>query len=140
MLAKTIEEKRGLHSAVKRLEERLAEHEARGLLEVGAEEKAGGIRIIVRVLEEATPGYLGLIAEKLVGEAGIVALLASRTTGQVVFAQSKGFASDMGTLLRETIKEFRGKGGGAKDFAQGSIPDPAKADELLGRAAERLKK
>jgi len=139
VLAKTIEEKRGLHSAAKRLEERLAEHEARGLL-AGAAEKAGGVRIIARVLEEATPGYLGLVAEKLVSEGGVVVLLAGRGTGHVVFAQSKGFASDMGALLRETIKEFGGKGGGAKDFAQGTIPDPAKADELLGRAAERLKK
>jgi alanyl-tRNA synthetase len=139
VLAKTIEEKRGLHSAAKRLEERLAEHEARGLL-AGAAEKAGGVRIIARVLQEATPGYLGLVAEKLVSEGGVVVLLAGRGTGHVVFAQSKGFASDMGALLRETIKEFGGKGGGAKDFAQGSISDPAKADELLGRAAERLKK
>jgi alanyl-tRNA synthetase len=58
----------------------------------------------------------------------------------VVFAQSKGLPYDMGALLRETLKEFGGKGGGAKDFAQGSMPDPAKADELLARAAERLKK
>jgi alanyl-tRNA synthetase len=140
VLAKMIEEKRGLHSAVKRLEERLAEQEARALLATGSDEKAGGGRIIMRALEEATPGYLGLIAGKLVGEAGVVALLASRETGHVVFAQSKGLPYDMGALLRETLKEFGGKGGGAKDFAQGSMPDPAKADELLARAAERLKK
>jgi alanyl-tRNA synthetase len=139
VLAKMIEEKRGLHSAVKRLEERLAEQEARALLATGSAEKQGGVRIVARALEEATPGYLGLIAGKLVGEAGVVALLASRGAGHVVFAQSKGFSNDMGALLRETLKEFGGKGGGAKDFAQGSMPDPAKADELLARAAERLK-
>jgi alanyl-tRNA synthetase len=139
VLPKLIEEKRGLHSAVKRLEERVAGHEARALLAASATEKPGGVRIIARVLDEATPGYLGLIAEKLASEAGVVALLASRGTGQVVFAQSRGFQHDMGALLRETLKEFRGKGGGAKDFAHGSIPDPANADELLGRAAERLR-
>jgi len=140
VLAKMIEEKRGLHSAAKRLEERLAEHEARALLGVGLAQNSAGERIVMRVLEEATPGYLGLIAEKVVSEAGIVALLASRTTGHVVFAQSKGFSNDMGALLRETLKEFGGKGGGAKDFAQGSIPDPAKVEELLARAAAFLKK
>jgi alanyl-tRNA synthetase len=140
VLAKMIEEKRGLHSAVKRLEERLAEQEARALLATGSAERQGGVRIVARALEEATPGYLGLIAGKLVGEAEIVVLLASRGTGHVVFAQSKGLPCDMGALLRETLKEFGGKGGGAKDFAQGSMPDPAKADELLARAAERLKK
>ena len=140
VLAKMIEEKRGLHSAVKRLEERLAEQEAGALLAAGSAEQPSGVRIITRALEEAMPGYLGLIAGKLVGEAGVVALLASRGTGHVVFAQSKGFQNDMGALLRETLKEFGGKGGGAKDFAQGSMPDPAKADELLARAVERLKK
>jgi alanyl-tRNA synthetase len=139
VLAKTIEEKRGLHSAVKRLEERVAEYEARALLAAGSAEKPGGVRIIARVLEEATPGYLGLLAEKLVAEAGIVVLLGSRGSGHLVFAQSRGFANDMGALLRETLKEFGGKGGGAKDFAQGSIPEPANADELLGRAAVRLR-
>jgi alanyl-tRNA synthetase len=140
VLAKMIEEKRGLHSAVKRLEELLAEQEARALLAAAPAAKQSGVRIMARALEEATPGYLGLIAGKLVGEAGVVALLASRGAGHVVFAQSKGFSNDMAALLRETLKEFGGKGGGAKDFAQGSMPDPAKADELLARAAERLKK
>ena len=140
VLAKMIEEKRGLHSAVKRLEERVAEHEARSLLAAGSAEKPGGVRIITHVLAEVTPGYLRLIAEKLVSEAGVVALLASGGTGHVVFAQSKGFTHDVGALLRESLKEFGGKGGGAKDFAQGSIPDPAKADELLACAAERLRK
>jgi alanyl-tRNA synthetase len=140
VLTKMIEEKRGLHGAVKRLEERLAEQEARALLATGSAEKQGGVRIVARALEEATPGYLALIAGKLVGEAGVVALLASRGTGHVVFAQSKSFQNDMAALLRETLKEFGGKGGGTKDYAQGSISDSTKADELLARAADRLKK
>lgn len=140
VLAKMVEEKRGLHTAVKRLEQRLAEHEARALLAAGSAESSGGRRIIARVLDEATPGYLGLLAQKLVNEAGIAALLASRGTGHVVLAQSKGSAIDMGALLRETLKEFGGKGGGAKDFAQGSTSDLARVDELLARAAALLKK
>jgi alanyl-tRNA synthetase len=140
VLAKMIEEKRAWHSGAKRMEERLAEYEARALLAGTPVENAGGARIISRALDEMTPGYLGLVAEKLVGETGVVALLASRGTGHVVFAQTKGFPYDMGALLRETVKEFGGKGGGAKDFAQGSIADLAKADVLLAHAAERLKK
>ena len=138
-LTKMIEEKRGLHSAVKRLEQRLAEHEALGLLAPASAEKPGGVRIIAHVLEGATPGYLGLIAGKLVSEAGIVALLASRGTGHVVFAQPKGFTYDMGALLRDALKEFGGMGGGVKDFAQGSIPDPTKAEGLLARTADKLR-
>jgi alanyl-tRNA synthetase len=140
VVARMIEEKRGLHSAVKRLEERLADQESRALLAAASAPDQAGARIIAHVLEEATPGYLGMIAERLAGEVGVVALLASRGTGHVVFAQSKGFANDMRVVLRETLKEFGGKGGGSKDFAQGSISDPGKADELLARAADKLKK
>ena len=140
VLAKMIEEKRGQHSTVKHLEERLAEQESRALKATASAPVQRGARTITHVLEEATLGYLGMIAEKLVGEAGVVALLASRGTGHVLFAQSKGLAHDMGMVLRETLKEFGGKGGGSKDFAQGSIPDPGKADELLARAADKLKK
>jgi alanyl-tRNA synthetase len=139
VLSKMIEEKRALHGAARRLEERLAEHEARALLTAGLAQKQSGVRLIACTLEEATPGYLGLIAERLVGEAEIVALLVSRGTGHVVFAQSKGFQNDMGALLRETLKEFGGRGGGAKDFARGSIPDPRKGDEVLARAVDKLR-
>jgi alanyl-tRNA synthetase len=74
VLAKMIEEKRALHSDAKRLEERLAEYEARALLAGTWEENAGGTRIISRDLDEIAPGYLGLVAEKLVSESGVVAL------------------------------------------------------------------
>jgi alanyl-tRNA synthetase len=141
VLGKMIEEKRGMYSAVKQLEERLAEQESRALLEASASApEQGGGRIVVHVLEDETPGYLRMVAERLVGQAGVVALLASRRSGHVVFAQSKGQANDMGKALRETLGEFGGKGGGSKDFAQGSIADPAKADEVLACAAEKLKK
>jgi alanyl-tRNA synthetase len=66
--------------------------------------------------------------------AGAVALLGSRETGHVVFAQSKGLAHDMGAVLRDSLKEFGGKGGGPKDFAQGSVPDATKVDAVLARA------
>jgi alanyl-tRNA synthetase len=134
VLAKTIEEKRALHSTVKRLEERLAEQESRDLLAAESAEKAGGVRVIARVFDDATADYLRLLAAKLVAEAEVVALLATRAAGQLVFAQSKGLPHDMGAMLRETLKEFGGKGGGAKDVAQGSLPDAAKIDALLARA------
>ena len=36
------------------------------------------------------------------------------------------------------VKELNGKGGGSKDFAQGSLPDPAKASAFLAGAKSRL--
>jgi len=136
VLGKLIEERRVQHGAVKRLEERLAEHEARALL--ASQPSTGALRVISSALEEATPSYLGLLAAKLVAEANVVALLASRASGHVVFAQTKGLPHDMGALLRDTLKQFGGKGGGAKDFAQGSALDAAKAADVVAHAKKVL--
>ena len=91
-----------------------------------------------RRFAEATPSYLSLLAAKLVASGEVVALLASRSSGSIVFAQTKGSSQDMGALLRETLKEFDGKGGGARDFAQASLADPARVESLLAGAESRL--
>ena len=137
ILTKALEERRAQHGSTKRLEERLADHEARALL---ASHAADGVsaRVVSAAIEEATADYLKLLAGKMCGEAHVVALLISRSTRQVVFAQTKGGSGDMGALLRETLKEFGGKGGGTKDFAQGSVSDLLKVEPLLARARERL--
>jgi alanyl-tRNA synthetase len=140
VLAKMLEERRAQHAAVKRLEEQLSEHEARTLLAASAPPDARGMRFIVAALDRATPGYLGLVAAKMAAEPATVTLLASRETGHLVFAQSKGLAHDMGALLRDALQEFGGRGGGPKDFAQGSVPDAAKVDAALARAKELLTK
>jgi alanyl-tRNA synthetase len=132
VLGKLIEDRRVQHGAVKRLEEGLAEHEARKLL--ASQPSTGALRVISSSLEEATPSYLGLLAAKLVAEANVVALLASRASGHVVFAQTKGLSHDMGALLRNTLKQFGGKGGGAKDFAQGSVADGTKTADAVAHA------
>lgn len=137
ILTKTLEERRAQHGSSKKMEDRLAEHEARAMLASHPAETSGA-RIISGAIEDATPDYLKLLAGKLGGEAQVVALLASSSTGHLVFAQSKGGSGDMSTLLRETLKEFGGKGGGAKDFAQGSVTDLAKVEQILARAREKV--
>jgi alanyl-tRNA synthetase len=95
--------------------------------------------MVVAAVPEATAGYLGLLAARLAAVNNVVALLVSRDEGHVVFAQSKGLSSDLGAALRECLKEFGGKGGGSRDFAQGSLPNPAEVDAFLARAAQLLK-
>jgi alanyl-tRNA synthetase len=139
VLAKMIEERRAQHSAVKRLEERLAKHEARSLLAAHQSLSPDAPRVIVTVLDDASPEYLRLLAATLVAEGKVIALLASRSSGHVALAQAKGLAAgDMGGLLREALKQFKGKGGGAADFAQGSLADAGQADEFLSRARDLL--
>jgi alanyl-tRNA synthetase len=138
VLAKIIEERRAQHGAVKRLEERLAEHEARELLVASTAHAPGGLRRVVAALDGASAAYLAFVAAKMAAEAEVVVLLASRATGHVVFAQSKGGARDMGSLLRTKLGEFGGKGGGAKDFARGSLPDASRIDAFLARASQAI--
>jgi alanyl-tRNA synthetase len=71
----------------------------------------------------------------------VIALLASRSTGHVALAQTKGLAAgDMGAVLREALKEFPGKGGGAKDFSQGSLANSVQVEAFLLRAKDLLAK
>jgi alanyl-tRNA synthetase len=134
MIEKVTEERRTQHSAVKRLEERLAELEARGLLAATPPTEPEAAHRIVTVIEDASPEYLRLLGAKIVADAKAIVLLASKSTGHVAFAQTKGLPNDMGALLRETLKKFAGKGGGAKDFAQGSLANAADAEAALVQA------
>ena len=55
-------------------------------------------------------------------------------------AKSEGVSGDMNALLREAVKSCGGKGGGTKDFAQGSVPEGSDLDRILRHAAERAAK
>lgn len=139
VIGKTLEERRATHGLAKRMEGRLAEHEARALL---AEAVAGanGMRLVVAAMDDATPSYLTLLAARLVGEGGIVVILGERAGGHLVFAQPRGSAGDMGALARVIFKEFGGKGGGAKDFAQGALGEGERVDEALENAKKSFAK
>lgn len=133
-IAKIIEERKSLHSATKRLEERLAEHEGQVLLAASTPQGASNVRVVSVALDDASPGYLVLLAARLAKESNVVAFVGSRSSGHVVFAQTKGLPGNMGTLLRDTLKEFGGKGGGPKDFAQGSVAEANSVGRVLSRA------
>ena len=142
VLAKLIEERRSQHSAMKSMEERLATHEAQALLAAhasgSASESGGAAPVIAAALDNSTPDYLRLLAATLVTKGKVIVLLASRASGHVAFAQTKGFSSDMGGLLRQSLNEYPGKGGGTKDFAQGNVNDAAQVDAFLARAKQSL--
>jgi alanyl-tRNA synthetase len=157
-VTKSMEDRRTLSTANKRLEERLATLETRDLLqqhpaapspapssaEIAAPNAAASvshrddIRLIVATPPDATPAYLALLAAKLAAEKKVIALLLSRESGHVVAARSQELTPDLGAILRESLKDFGGKGGGAKHFAQGSLPDPTQADAFLACAKSRL--
>jgi len=146
-ITKNIEDRRANSTAVKRLEERLADLEARELLQQHqqASSSAAGTgqvakpQLIVATPPDATPAYLALLAAKLTAEKNVIALLLSRESGHVVAARSANLPQDIGTILRESLKEFSGKGGGAKHFAQGQLPGSAEqTDAFLTHVKSRL--
>jgi alanyl-tRNA synthetase len=139
VIGKTLEERRASHGVAKRMEGRLAEHEAKALLAAAVPIGANGARVVAAAVDEATPSYLTLLAARLVSEGEIVVLLGERAGGHLVFAQPRGFSGgDMGALARGIFKEFGGKGGGAKDFAQGALPDGEHVDVAIESAKKNV--
>jgi alanyl-tRNA synthetase len=137
MLRKVLEERAAGYRARQRMLERLAGYEAEALRARAPRE--GGSCVVAQVFDEADAAYLRLLATALVSEAGVCALLATRTGGNVIFAQSAGGPRDMNALLGESLAAAGGKGGGTKDFAQGGVPDTAALEEVLGLALGRLR-
>jgi alanyl-tRNA synthetase len=128
-VTKMIEERKAAHRERGRLAGRLADLEAAALL-------AEGEKTIVHVFEEGDAAFLRQVAARLAAEPGVRAVIASRAAHQFVFARAKDSAGDMNQLLREALVPAGGKGGGSKDFAQGTVPEAANIDELLAEARE----
>jgi len=138
ILQKTLDERKQAHRTRQLLLEQLARYQARELLSDISLVAPDICRRVTRVFDEEDPAYLRLLATHLAAEPNVQALLATRAGGYVIFAQSPGLPADMNELLRDTLATAGGKGGGTRDFAQGSVPDPARLPEILFAAASRL--
>jgi alanyl-tRNA synthetase len=138
MVARALEERQSGHRARQRLTEELSEVQALMLLATERRAvKAGEPGVVVRVLDEADASYARMLTTKIVEQGRVRALIGTRG-GHVIFAQSSGLPGDMNALLRECLASAGGKGGGSKDFAQGSVSDAARVEEVLAKAAEKL--
>ena len=77
---------------------------------------------------------------KAISAGGCVALLGLRAEKtQLIFARAEALDLDCGRLLRETLAAFGGRGGGQPALAQGGLPDPARLDDALDAAVERMR-
>jgi alanyl-tRNA synthetase len=94
----------------------------------------------VRVYGDRDLAFIKLLAQKLTRlEANVVALLgAGAGQASLVFAQSKGLRFDMGALLKETVAQLGGRGGGTRDMAQGGGLKPEGLDVALTAAAAKF--
>ena len=132
-----------LRSAEKELNaqgEALVEYQARELL--AAAETAAGVRVVARELADAEPASVQKLARALIAEPGVVALLgcAQRGKGTVVFARSQDLSLHAGNLLRDTLRQFGGGGGGRPDFAQGGGVAAEKLTAVLEAAAKAVRR
>lgn len=138
MARKMQDEARALRKENEDLLEQLAEAEARRLLAEAVE--VGGSKRVVQAYSDRGLGFVKLVAQRMVRlDANVVALLAASTpTPALVFAQSAGLGGDMGALVKATLAALGGRGGGAKDFAQGGLPAGADTEAALARALAGL--
>jgi len=140
MVARALEDRQTGHRARQRLTEELAEVQALMLLATeGQAGKSGQPGVVSKVLEEPDASYLRMLATKIVAQPAVRAILATRG-GHVIFAQSKGLDGDMNALLRDCLSTAGGKGGGTRDFAQGSLPVSSGVESVLRRALETLER
>jgi len=138
MVERALDERQATHRARQRLTEELAELQALMLLATDRRAgKAGRPGVVCKVLGDQDPTYMRMIATKIVGQPDMRVLLATRE-GHVIFAQSNGLDADMNALLRECLAAFGGKGGGTRDFAQGTVGKESDVARLLDQALARL--
>ncbi|MGE5323029.1 MAG: alanyl-tRNA editing protein [Actinomycetota bacterium] len=139
-IRKSIEEAKGAAKTQHKLLEEIAELQAERMLA----QSSGSPRVITAVFEERDAAFIKLLAQKLTaGRSDVVALLAS-LTGQptLVFGQSPGQKFNMGALLKETLAQLGGRGGGSADMAQGGLPagsvDAAQLIKILREISSKL--
>jgi len=138
-IRKAQEEVRALRKSREQGLEELAEAQAAKLLAETPE--AGGRKIVARVFADRDVVFIKLLAQKLTRHSAAAIALLGTSLGQptLVFAQSTGQPFDMGALMKESLAELGGRGGGSKDMAQGGPVRAEGLDAALQALAAKLR-
>jgi len=117
------------------MQEELLGYRAQSLL--AQAQTVGNVRLVAGVMDDLDAAGLKSLAAGLVGNPGVVALLACGVGGKgtAIFARSGDVALHAGQLLREMLPRFGGSGGGRPDFAQGGL-DGERLAELVEAARQ----
>jgi len=96
-------------------------------------------RLVTKVFPDRDTAFLKLLAQKIAAAGPAVALVASTSDApSLVFCQTPELPFNMGELLKQVLAAAGGRGGGARDFAQGSLPDAAQVDAALRQAISSI--
>lgn len=110
-----------LNNEKRKLEEELINYEIENILFNSSKEN--DLIIIRKIFNERSIDYIRKLANKLTERSNIVCLFSITNNNRIniLFSCSKDLEEiNMGQLLKESIKEINGKGGGSKILAQGS--------------------
>ena len=130
-----------LQREVATLHEQLLPYVAAALMQ--AAENIGPLRLVVQHYPDKEVNALKALASQLTQQPGMVALLATTTSGKLslIFARAQDAepqALHMGNLLRDALAPIGGKGGGKPDFAQGGSGDAGAAEQVLAFARQQV--
>jgi alanyl-tRNA synthetase len=115
----------------------MSEFEAKELWNASPE--VNGRRVVRRIYAAGETEEARSLAHALARQPATVALIGVEgKPAMLFFAQTPGGAADMGSLLRQTLAQVGGKGGGSRDFAQGGGFDESRLKEALDFATSHL--
>jgi alanyl-tRNA synthetase len=118
LISKQAQELRDAGKSAQKLVGELAELEAAQLWQE-APEKAG-VRIIQHLFDNSQANRAKLTAHAVAKHTGAIALIGVKgTPSGLFFSQTPGGNTNLADVMKQTLAKFGGKGGGAKDFAQG---------------------
>jgi alanyl-tRNA synthetase len=133
LIGKQAEELRAALRAREKLVKRVAEYEARELCSAAPEKN--GRKIVRQVFAAEDHDEAKMLAHAVARLPAAVAFIGVKgKPAALFFAQSPGGAADMGSILKQTVAQVGGKGGGARDFAQGGGLDETRLEEALSVA------
>jgi alanyl-tRNA synthetase len=137
MITKQSEESRQAGKSLQKMTEELAEAEAAQLWQQAPERN--GCRVVRCLLDAAEGRKAKLLAHATAKHSGAIALIGVEGSSTLLFfAQSPGGRTNLSEVMKQTLAKFGGKGGGARDFAQGGGLPENQLDAALSFAESLL--
>jgi alanyl-tRNA synthetase len=139
LIERNLSQIKDLQRSLEVLTEKQLTYEAAEMAQVA--DQVGPVHVVARLFEDKDTNALKTLATLLQQQTNSVALLGSSYGDKltVIFARSADVNLHMGNLLRDTLRQFGGNGGGRPDFAQGGVADSMVGQDLLNYAVSQVK-
>jgi alanyl-tRNA synthetase len=139
LVERSLIETKSLQKQVKELADQLLPVEAAALR--AQADEVDGLSVVSHVFENRDANAIKQMAQAVVEEPNTVALLVSAAGSKLtlVVACSQDARLHAGNLLRETLTQFGGGGGGRPEFAQGGGVPVDQARNVLAFALDRIR-